>query len=154
MNCRSLQVWAGNAARATQERNRTAEPASNYFQVRWVIEPHRRRTYSKRGPGKRGRLALKGPFRPCVPGGFWVLFAGEKYPRRRRRRRKLDAFCQLSPHPPSSSQAAYRSARRKRQASFTPLLVLSPHDPLGWARAGAPRNQTPSPTGEGAFSIT
>ena len=26
----------------------------------------------------------------------------------------------------SSSQAAYRSARRKRQASFTPLLVLSP----------------------------
>ena len=38
----------------------------------------------------------------------------------------------------SSSQAAYHSARRKRQASFTPLLVLSPHDPLRWARAGAP----------------
>ena len=35
---------------------------------------------SERGPGKRGRLALKGPLRPCVPGGFWVLFAGEKYP--------------------------------------------------------------------------
>ena len=70
MNCSGLQVWAGNAARATQERNRTAEPASNYSQIRWVIELHRRRT--------------------------------------------------------SSSQAAYRSACRKRQASFTPLLVLSP----------------------------
>ena len=169
-----MQVWAGNSARATQEGNRTAEPASNCFQVRWIIEPHRRRTYSERGPGKRGRLALKGPFRPSspqasyrslrhkwqssfiplrllsprkafrlpqgplFPGGFWVLFAGEKY---------LPEGClsasQVFPEHvplirPSSSQAAYRSARRKRQASFTPLLVLSPPNPLRWVSTGPP----------------
>ena len=48
-----------------------------------------RRGPQERDPGKRGRLALTGPFRPCVPGGFWVLFAGEKYPPEGPRPRKL-----------------------------------------------------------------
>ena len=52
---------------------------------------------------------------------------------------------------PSSSQATYRSARRKRQASFTPLLVLPPPNPLRWASAGTPRSQPPR-VKEGFFS--
>ena len=70
MNCSDFQVWAGNAAWVTQERNRTAEPASNYSQIRRLLEPHRRRTYSERGPGKRGRLALTGPSAPGSPAAF------------------------------------------------------------------------------------
>ena len=38
----------------------------------------------------------------------------------------------------SSVQAPYLSPRRKRQGSLTPLNLLSPRDPLHWARAGAP----------------
>ena len=38
----------------------------------------------------------------------------------------------------ASSQTSYRSPRRKRQGSFTSLLVLSPHNPLRWACAGPP----------------
>lgn len=34
---------------------------------------------------------------------------------------------------PSSSQATYRSPRRVRQGSFTPLLLLSKPNPLHWA---------------------
>ena len=43
----------------------------------------------------------------------------------------------------SSSQAAYRSARRKRQASFTPLLVLSPEKrrALFWGPRFAPASR-------------
>ena len=37
----------------------------------------------------------------------------------------------------SSSQAPYPSLRRRRQSSFTSLLLLSPRDPLRWARVGS-----------------
>jgi len=36
----------------------------------------------------------------------------------------------------ASSQALYPSPRRKRQGSLTALLLLSPCDPLRWARMG------------------
>ena len=39
---------------------------------------------------------------------------------------------------PSSSQAPYPSPCRIRQGSLISLLLLSPRDPLRWARAGAP----------------
>ena len=42
-----------------------------------------------------------------------------------------------SPICPASSQAPYRSPRRKRQVSFAPLLLLSPRNPLRWACAGS-----------------
>ena len=42
-----------------------------------------------------------------------------------------------NPSVTTSSQASYRLLRRKRQSSLTALLLLSPHDPLRWARAGA-----------------
>ena len=38
----------------------------------------------------------------------------------------------------TSSQALYRSSRRKRQISLTPLLRLSPSNPLRWALMGPP----------------
>ena len=41
----------------------------------------------------------------------------------------------------TSSQTAYPSPRRKRQGLLTSLLVLSPHDPLRWARAGTPNQK-------------
>ncbi len=37
-------------------------------------------------------------------------------------------FCCRRKCPPSSSQAPYRSLRRERQSSFTPLLLLSPQN--------------------------
>ena len=36
----------------------------------------------------------------------------------------------------SSAHALYPLPRRKRQGSLTPLSLLSPRDPLRWARAG------------------
>ena len=51
------------------------------------------------------------------------------------------------PSETSSSQAAYRSARRKRQASFTPLLVLSPRKAFRLPRG--PREASYLPPGEG-----
>ena len=124
---------------------------------------------SERGPGKRGRVALKGPFRPSspqasyrslrhkwqssfiplrllsprkafrlpqgplFPGGFWVLFAGEKY---------LPEGCLSASQVftedvplirPSSSQAAYRSARRKRPS----CVSLSPPQAAGLVHSAA-----------------
>ena len=105
-----------------------------------------RRGPQERGPGKRGRLALTGPFRPCVPGGFWVLFAGEKYlpegPRPRKlhiAQRVLTKSAQsrngLSGHSsrrslarplPSSPQAPYPSLPPKGESSLILLRLLSP----------------------------
>ena len=42
------------------------------------------------------------------------------------------------PPPFSSAQAQYRAPHRKRRGLLTPLRLLSPRDPLRWARAGAP----------------
>ena len=41
-------------------------------------------------------------------------------------------------HVASSSQTPYPSPRRQRQGLLSPVLLLSPRDPLRWARAGAP----------------
>ena len=67
MNGRRLQVWAGNAARAKQLRRQTAEPASNCFQVWWVIELHRRRTRPRKGSGETGAFGPERALPPLCP---------------------------------------------------------------------------------------
>ena len=51
---------------------------------------------------------------------------GERYAGHRTGKQLLSSLAADECTAASSSQAAYRSACRKRQASFTPLLVLSP----------------------------
>ena len=45
----------------------------------------------------------------------------------------------------ASSQAPYRSLPPYGESSLIPLLVLSPRDPLRWARAGTPDTAAKSP---------
>ena len=70
-----------------------------------------------------------------VTGDFGGIWAGEQADGH-----KLD-WLEAKPFT-SSVQAPYPSPRRKRQDSLTPLSLLSPRDPLRWARVGTPSLRT------------
>ncbi len=74
-----------------------------------------------KGLGRDDYVILAGDF-----GGVWAGEQTDGY--------KLD-WLEDKPFT-SSAHALYPSPCRKRQGSLTPLSLLSPRDPLHWARAG------------------
>ena len=75
-----------------------------------------------KGMGRDDHVILAGDF-----GGVWAGEQADGY--------KLD-WLEDKPFT-SSAHAMYPSPCRRRQGSLTPLSLLSPRDPLRWARAGA-----------------